>query len=282
MARSAYSHDAPSNLQSGRHGSTADQHLNTATINKDHIDFAPNQNASHPSQTANGSDRYHTDEQGRNTYQHKDAQGKVTEESMTNPDGSGIGRRYGNDGSRTDFNRDKDGNRAMQTYDKNGRLTETENRLATGETDRSRTDEQGRRFDSQTDSQGRLTYESMTNRDGSGSSKQYREDGTRTDSSWDKNGNTDSQTYDKDGRLSGAETRLANGQINRYRMDADATNYQHFDSKGRMTEESTTKVDGSGTLREYKEDGSRTQTNWDAQGNRTTTNYDEYGRRIRK
>src|SRR5215467_10654574 len=101
MARSAYSHDAPSNLNSGRHGSTADQHLNTATINKDHIAFGPNQNqnASHPSQSEvrnenNSTDCTRTDEQGRNTYQHRDAQGNVTRESMTNPDGSGTGRQY--------------------------------------------------------------------------------------------------------------------------------------------------------------------------------------------
>lgn len=192
-AESAYREGAPTNLRDSQ-PNTADQHLNSAKISDDAIDFGP------PPGCVAGGDSYRTDDQNRNIYQHRDSDGRLTEESMTNPDGSGTARQYGADGSRTETIWDKDNNSKIVKYDETGQKSSQETRWADGQTDRYRYSNDGSTHYSQTDSSGRLKEESIMRRDGSGESREYREDGERTERSWDQFGRIQTTQYDAFGR----------------------------------------------------------------------------------
>ena len=197
--RTSYSKDAPTDLQSSA-TNTADQHLNLATFTGDSIQFAPSDSgAQRQAQNDDGSS-YRFDADGTRHYSHKDASGRLTEESMTRPDGSGVARQYGNDGSRKDITWDKDGNRNSQSFDKDGRLTDAETRDSNGAVSKYRYDADGTKHYSHKAADGRLTEESMTRPDGSGVARQYGVDGSRKEISWDKDNKIRTLAYDKDNR----------------------------------------------------------------------------------
>jgi hypothetical protein len=185
IASSAYTAGAASQLQRDSAISN-DAHVPKATISGNAIEFGASNDSSH-----------RTDAQGNKIYQHKDANGRVTEESITHKDGSGTARQYGADGSRTDTNWDKDGNQNSTKVDKNGRELSSEVRGANGDVSRYTYGADGSTTYQHKDANGRLTEESLRRADGSGEARQYGADGSRSATSWDASGNRNVVNYDK-------------------------------------------------------------------------------------
>lgn len=141
----------------------------------------------------------------------------------------------------TESSRDNKNSNQTDTYDKNGRLTETLIRDENGESERYTYDEDGTKHYSHRTAEGRLTADSTTRPDGSGEFRQYGESGSRIERIWDKDNNSKSNFFDKNGRLTGSHIRSRHGAASDYTYDEDGTVHSwHREANGRFTDEPVT------------------------------------------
>lgn len=124
VASSAYGVGASATDLRGSAGSTAEQHLNKATISKDAIEFGASRTSVGQAGARDSEPdvRRFTDAQGAQVYQLRKPDGSLAEESITNKDGSGTARQYRPDGSRKETNWDGRGGSNSAEYDANNKV----------------------------------------------------------------------------------------------------------------------------------------------------------------
>ena len=144
---------------------------------------------------------YGPDEKGNQVYWHKDENGKLTDESITHPDGSGEAKEYGKD-THKDMKWDDKGNWHSKTFDNNtNELKESENRTPNGESSKWNRDADNNENFTRKDKDGKVLEESKIRPDSSGYIKQYGDGQSRDELSWDKDGNYHTEKYDQHGAL---------------------------------------------------------------------------------